>query len=70
MNNADDGTIRIVCIASTFQDAGIATLQAKGEYVETNVRASLIDNAYDSKRYADLCQLHSVRTSCFFQDSS
>ena len=49
VNDADDGTVGIVCVTSTFQDAGISTFQAKGKDVEADIRTRFIDDAYYSE---------------------
>ena len=38
VNDADDGTVGIVRITSTLQDAGISAFQAKGKDVEADIR--------------------------------
>lgn len=56
VNDADDGTVGIVRITSTFQDAGISAFQAKGKDVEGDIRTRFIDDAYYSEGDTDFGQ--------------
>ena len=64
VNDADDGTVGIVRITSTFQDAGISAFQAKGKDVEADIRTRFID-AYYSEGDTDFGQLHSIGAGGF-----
>ena len=65
VNDADDGTVGIVCVTSTFQDTGISAFQAKGKDVEADIRTRFIDDAYYSEGYTDFGQLHSIGAGGF-----
>lgn len=43
--NANNSPVGVVSIATAFQYTGIAAFQTKCEYVETNVRTSLVYDA-------------------------
>ncbi len=60
MDEFDAGLIGEVGIASTFQHAGIAALEAEREYVVGHVRTGLVDHADDAEGYADTMQAQTV----------
>ena len=55
-----DGFVRLLGVASAFQDAGVAALEAQREHVETHVGAGFEHDAYHTERHAYAAQAQSV----------
>lgn len=52
----DTGTIRLVGITATFQNTGVAALEAQREYIERDIRPCLIYHSNHAERHANLLQ--------------
>ena len=62
-----DGTIRIVSIASPFQDTGVTAFQAKRKNVEADIGTSFVNDADDPERNTYLSESHAIGTNALFQ---
>ena len=70
MNQLYCGLVRVVGICTTFQHAGVTTLEAEREDVEGDVRTSLVNHAYHSEGHTDTAEAQSVRQRFLFGDVS
>ncbi len=60
LDKADARPTRCFGVFSTFQHAGVATLEAQREHVEGDVGPRLIDHAYDAERHTHPPQMEAV----------
>ena len=64
---ANNSPVGVVSIATAFQYTGIAAFQTKCEYVETNVRTSLVYDADNTEWNTYFFKSHSFGVCILFQ---
>ncbi len=60
VDEAHDGLVALIGILAPLENTGIATFQAKAEYIKADIGACLIDDANDTEGHGDATKVEPV----------